>query len=231
MEPSSGQSPSAEDEMRSAACGLVCEWAQKVLSRQFDAVEDLARFLLNSHYIGTKSMAALTVMTGAPTGLKTPTPTSAFVPTSEASSFQPQVKTLASPSVDAKQQLQRKIQKKQQEQKLQSPLPGEAQGQNQARRTEASNPGPAIPCGSPALLSPQPTIGIVVAAVPSPITVQRSRQLMTSPSPVGSAEGKVIPTVNFQVVTHTQSLTHRQSPKTPQNISASPVGDRLARHR
>ncbi|XP_038872910.1 DNA-binding protein RFX7-like [Salvelinus namaycush] len=231
MEPSSGQSPSAEDEMRSAACGLVCEWAQKVLSRQFDAVEDLARFLLNSHYIGTKSMAAITVMTGTPTGLKTPTPTSAFMPTSEASSFQPQVKTLASPSVDAKQQLQRKIQKKQQEQKLQSPLPGEAQGQNQARRTEASTPGPAIPCGSPALLSPQPTIGIVVAAVPSPITVQRSRQLMTSPSPVGSAEGKVMPTVNFQVVTHTQSLTHRQSPKAPQNISASPVGDRLARHR
>lgn len=107
-------------------------------------------------------------------GLKTPTPTSAFVPTSEASSFQPQVKTLASPSVDAKQQLQRKIHKKQQEQKLQSPLPGEAQGQgqNQARRTEASTPGPAIPCGSPALLSPQPTIGIVVAAVPSPITVR-----------------------------------------------------------
>uniref|UniRef100_A0AAZ3RIH3 Regulatory factor X7b n=1 Tax=Oncorhynchus tshawytscha TaxID=74940 RepID=A0AAZ3RIH3_ONCTS len=231
MEPSSGQSPSAEDEMRSAACGLVCEWAQKVLSRQFDAVEDLARFLLNSHYIGTKSMAALTIMTGAPTGLKTPTPTSAFVPTSEASSFQPQVKTLASPSVDAKQQLQRKTQKKQQEQKLRSPLPGEAQGQNQARRTEASTPGPAIPCGSPALLSPQPTIGIVVATVPSPITVQRSRQLMTSPSPVASAEGKVMPTVNFQVVTHTQSLTHRQSPKTPQNISASPVGDRLARHR
>lgn len=64
----SGQSPSAEDEMRSAACGLVCEWAQKVLSRQFDNVEDLARFLLNSHYIGTKSMAALTVMTGTPTG-------------------------------------------------------------------------------------------------------------------------------------------------------------------
>nr|XP_046210744.1 DNA-binding protein RFX7-like [Oncorhynchus gorbuscha] len=231
MEPSSGQSPSVEDEMRSAACGLVCEWAQKVLSRQFDAVEDLARFLLNSHYIGTKSMAALTVMTGAPTGLKTTTPTSAFVPTSEASSFQPQVKTLASPSVDAKQQLQRKIQKKQQEQKLQSPLPGEAQGQNQARRTDASTPGPAIPCGSPALLSPQPTIGIVVATVPSPITVQRSRQLMTSPSLVGSAEGKVMPTVNFQVVTHTESLTHRQSPKTPQNISASPVGDRLARHR
>uniref|UniRef100_H3D865 Regulatory factor X7 n=1 Tax=Tetraodon nigroviridis TaxID=99883 RepID=H3D865_TETNG len=219
MEPT-GQSPSAEDDMRSAACGLVCEWAQKVLSRQFDNVEDLARFLLNSHYIGTKSMAALTVMTGTPTGMKTPTPASAFVPTAESNTFQPQVKTLPSPSVDAKQQLQRKIQKKQQEQKLHSPLPSEAP----IKRTEASTPGPTIPCGSPALLSPQPTIGIVVAAVPSPVTVQR-RQLMTSPSPVGAAEGKVLP-VNFQVVT--QSL--KQSPKTPQNISASPVSDRLARH-
>ncbi len=101
------------------------------------------------------------------TGMKTPTPASAFVPTAEANSFQPQVKTLPSPSVDAKQQLQRKIQKKQQEQKLHSPLPNETQ----MKRTEASTPGPTIPCGSPALLSPQPTIGIVVAAVPSPVTV------------------------------------------------------------
>lgn len=99
--------------------------------------------------------------------MKTPTPASAFVPTAEANSFQPQVKTLPSPSVDAKQQLQRKIQKKQQEQKLHSPLPIETQ----VKRTEASTPGPTIPCGSPALLSPQPTIGIVVAAVPSPVTV------------------------------------------------------------
>ena len=99
--------------------------------------------------------------------MKTPTPSSAFVPTAEANSFQPQVKTLPSPSVDAKQQLQRKIQKKQQEQKLHSPLPSE----NQVKRAEASTPGPTIPCGSPALLSPQPTIGIVVAAVPSPVTV------------------------------------------------------------
>lgn len=99
--------------------------------------------------------------------MKTPTPASAFVPTAEANTFQPQVKTLPSPSVDAKQQLQRKIQKKQQEQKLHSPLPSETQ----IKRTEASTPGPTIPCGSPALLSPQPTIGIVVAAVPSPVTV------------------------------------------------------------
>lgn len=68
---STGQLSSAEDEVRMAACGLVCEWAQKVLSRQFDTVEDLARFLLNSHYIGTKSVAALTVMTGSPSGTVT----------------------------------------------------------------------------------------------------------------------------------------------------------------
>lgn len=94
---------------------------------------------------------------------------SAFAPTADAHSFQPQVKTLVSPSVDAKQQLQRKIQKKQQEQKLHSPLPGEAQ----ARRVDGGitpGAGTGIPCGSPALLSPQP-IGIVVAAVSSPITV------------------------------------------------------------
>ena len=66
----SGQLCGPEEEVRSAACGLVCEWAQKVLSRQFDAVEDLARFLLNSHYIGTKSVAALTVMTSTPTGMR-----------------------------------------------------------------------------------------------------------------------------------------------------------------
>ncbi|CDQ80113.1 unnamed protein product [Oncorhynchus mykiss] len=220
----SGQLCSAEEEVRSAACGLVCEWAQKVLSRQFDAVEDLARFLLNSHYIGTKSVAALTVMTGTPTGVKTPLPSSAFAPTAEAHSFQSQVKTLPSPSIDAKQQLQRKIQKKQQEQMLHSPLPGEAQ----SRRADGGTPGVgSITCRSPALLSPHPTIGIMVAAVPSPITVQRSRQLM-SPSPVGTSEGKILP-VNFQVVT--QSMQPVKCPKTPQNIPASPVGDRSARHR
>jgi hypothetical protein len=65
---SPGPISNIKEEVRYAACGLVCEWAQKVLTRQFDHVEDLARFLLNSHYIGTKSMAALTVMTGTPTG-------------------------------------------------------------------------------------------------------------------------------------------------------------------
>lgn len=80
------------------------------------------------------------------------------------------MKTLPSP-VDAKQQLQRKIQKKQQEQKLQSPLPGESP----AKKTEgaATNGVTSISNGSPAILSPPP-IGIVVAAVPSPIPVKFS---------------------------------------------------------
>ncbi|XP_042616206.1 DNA-binding protein RFX7-like isoform X2 [Cyprinus carpio] len=223
-----GQLSSAEDEVRMAACGLVCEWAQKVLSRQFDSVEDLARFLLNSHYIGTKSVAALTVMTSSPSGTKMSIQSSAFAPTTDAHSFQPQVKTLVSPSIDAKQQLQRKIQKKQQEQKLHSPLPGEAQ----ARRADGGiTPGArtGIPCGSPALLSPQP-IGFVVAAVSSPITVQRSRQLMSpSPVPMAAADSKVLP-VNFQVVTQSVQPV-KQCPKTPQNISASPISDRSAHHR
>lgn len=87
---------------------------------------------------------------------------SAFVPASEALSFQPHVITLSSPPVDAKQQLQRKIQRKQQEQKLHSPFPGEGQ----TKRAES------VPCASPTPPSPQPTIGIMVAAVQSPLTVR-----------------------------------------------------------
>ncbi|XP_039195900.1 DNA-binding protein RFX7 isoform X1 [Crotalus tigris] len=220
-----GRLQSADEEIVSAACQLVCEWAQKVLSQPFDSVLDLARFLVKSHYTGTKSMAALAVMAGAPAGLKGIPQPSAFVPTAESNSFQPQVKTLPSP-VDAKQQLQRKIQKKQQEQKLHSPLPGESP----AKKAEgtASNGVASLTNGSPAILSPQ-SIGIVVAAVPSPITVPRTRQLVTSPSPMGSTDGKVLP-LNVQVVTQPMQSV-KQSPKTPQNVPASPVGDRSARHR
>uniref|UniRef100_A0A3P8T0D4 Regulatory factor X7a n=1 Tax=Amphiprion percula TaxID=161767 RepID=A0A3P8T0D4_AMPPE len=215
---SPGQLSSIKEEVRFAACDLVCEWAQKVLKRQFDAVEDLARFLIDSHYISNKSLAALTIMTGTATG-RTPQTVSAFASAAEVHSFQPHVTALSSPSVDAKQQLQRKIQRKQQEQKLHSPLPGEGQ----TKRTDDS-----VPCGSPAPPSPQPTIGIVVAAVPSPITVHRSRQLM-SPSPVGTVESKVLP-INFQMVTQPVQAV-KQSPKPPQNILASPAGERTARQR
>ncbi|XP_028999777.1 DNA-binding protein RFX7-like [Betta splendens] len=216
---SSGQLSSIREEVRFAACDLVCEWAQKVLKRQFDAVEDLARFLIDSHYISNKSLAALTIMTGTATEVKTPQTLSAFVPTTEAHSFQPHASTLSSPSVDAKQQLQRKIQRKQQEQRLLSPSPAEGQ---------AKGADDGVACGSPVSPSPQPTIGIVVTAVPSPITVQRSRQLM-SPSPVASVENKMLP-INFQMVTQpAQPL--KQSPKALQSILSSPVGERSARQR
>eukprot|EP00062_Callorhinchus_milii_P002319 gi/632938386/ref/XP_007904764.1/ PREDICTED: DNA-binding protein RFX7 [Callorhinchus milii] len=219
-----GQLQNIDEEVRSAACSLVCEWAQKVLIRKFDSVVDLARFLVASHYIGTKSVAALSVMAGAPSGVTQASQPSAFVPMAESSSFQPQVKTLlTSPSVDAKQQLQRKIQqntlKKQQEQKLQSP------GEQHIKRVEGATVGVTnIPNGNSALLAPQPTIGIVVATVPSPIQVQRSRPLMTSPSPLGSPDSKVLP-LNVQVVAqHMQSVKQQQ--KTVQNIPASPHNDR-----
>lgn len=100
-------------------------------------------------------------------GIKGITQPSAFIPTAESNSFQPQVKTLPSP-IDAKQQLQRKIQKKQQEQKLQSPLPGESSAKKSEGTT--TNGVTSLSNGNPAILSPQP-IGIVVAAVPSPIPV------------------------------------------------------------
>ncbi|XP_076583754.1 DNA-binding protein RFX7-like [Chaetodon auriga] len=216
---SAGQLGSIKEDVRLAACDLVCEWAQKVLKRQFDAVEDLARFLIDSHYISNKSLAALTITTGTATEANTQQSVSAFVPTAEALSFQPHGLSLSSPSVDAKQQLQRKIQRKQQEQKLQSPLPGEGQ----IKRADDG-----VPCASPTPPSPQPTIGIVVAAVPSPITVQRGRQLM-SPSPMGTVEDKVLP-INFQMVTQPVQAV-KQNPKTPQNILASAVGERGARQR
>ncbi|XP_060894890.1 DNA-binding protein RFX7-like [Labrus mixtus] len=216
---SAGQLNNIKEEVRFAACDLVCEWAQKVLKRQFDAVEELARFLIDSHYISNKSLAALTITTGTATEVHTPPAVSAFVPTSEAHSYQPHVTTLSSPSVDAKQQLQRKIQRKQQEQKLQSPSPGEGP----ARRTDDG-----MPCASPTPPSPQPTIGIMVTAVPSPITVQRGRQLM-SPSTMATVENKVLP-INFQMVSQPVQAV-KQSPKTPQNILANLAGERSARQR
>jgi hypothetical protein len=69
---SPGPISNIKEEVRYAACGLVCEWAQKVLSRPFNAVEDLARFLLNSHYISNKSVAALSIMANTAAGETAP---------------------------------------------------------------------------------------------------------------------------------------------------------------
>uniref|UniRef100_A0A8C7ZPU3 Regulatory factor X7a n=1 Tax=Oryzias sinensis TaxID=183150 RepID=A0A8C7ZPU3_9TELE len=211
-----GQLSSIKDEVRFAACDLVCEWAQKVLKREFDAVEDLARFLVDSHNISNKSLAALTVLTSAATEVKPLQSVSAFAPMAQAHPFQPHMTMLSSPPVDAKQQLQKKIQRKQQEQKLHSPLPAN-------RQTRRADEG--VACSSPTPQSPQPAIGSVVASVPSPITVQRSSQLM-SPSCVATMESKVLP-VNFQMVPQpVQAIT--QSPKP---LLTSPAGERTARQR
>ncbi|XP_077569876.1 DNA-binding protein RFX7-like [Stigmatopora nigra] len=215
-----GHLGSMKEEVRFAACDLVCEWAQKVLKRPFDAVEELARFLIDSHYISNKSLAALTIMTGEATDVKPQQTVSAFVPTTEAHYFQPQTTTLSSPTVDAKQQLQRKIQRKQQEQKLLSPLPGE--GPN---KTTDDSSGQSDSAVSP---SPQPTISIVVTAVSRPVTTQQSSQLMC-PSPAGNTETKVLP-INFQVLTQpVQPL--KQPPRTLQNVLPSPVAERTPRPR
>lgn len=218
MPDSPAQMSGIKEEVHFAACDLVCEWAQKVLKRQFDALEDLARFLVSSHCISNKSLAAVTVMTGTATEGRTQQSISAFVPTTDVHTFQPQVTTLSSSSVDAKQQLQRKIQRKQQELKLHSPTPGESQ-------TQRVDEG--IPCNSPTTPSPQPALGIVVATVPSPIMTQRYRQLL-SPSPVPTVESKMLP-VNFQMVTKPITAV-KQSLKTPQNVVSSPAGSARQRY-
>eukprot|EP00795_Rhopilema_esculentum_P003622 gene3622-14856_t len=51
-----------EDQTLSAACNLVCEWANKLLGRVFTTLLDLARFLVGGSYVSTKSMAAFVVM-------------------------------------------------------------------------------------------------------------------------------------------------------------------------
>lgn len=90
---------------------------------------------------------------------KTPQSNSAFVLAADVHTLQSQVTALSPPTVDAKQQLQRKIQRKQ-ELKLHSPTPPESQNQDES-----------ILCNNLTTPSPQPPLGIVVAAVPSPIMV------------------------------------------------------------
>lgn len=131
---------------------------------------------------------------------------SAFIPTAEAHSFQPHVSLLSSPSVDAKQQLQRKIQRKQQqqEQKLHSPPPGEGQ---------TGRPDDSGTCVSPSCPSPQPTIGIMVAAVQSPITVRNRSLSEGRPSsdvnPANRAEIDIyLDRINQSVLNILTSLNH-----------------------
>uniref|UniRef100_H3CVA5 Regulatory factor X7a n=1 Tax=Tetraodon nigroviridis TaxID=99883 RepID=H3CVA5_TETNG len=211
-----GQLSNLKEDVRFAACDLVCEWAQKVLKRQFDAVEDLARFLIDSHYISNKSLAALTITASTAADVSAPQSASAFVPAAELHSFQPHVSILAAPSVDA-QQLQRKIQRRQQEQKLHSPSPEEGQVQ------KADD---SVPCTSPSAPSPQPTIGIMVAAVPSPIPVQQNSPQLISSAPSGIVDKKMLP-VNFQLMTQpVQAL--KPGPPSAQNLLVGPSAEAAA---
>jgi len=60
----SGEEESVEQAF-SAACKVVCEWANKLLGRCFDTLLELAKFLVNGSYVSTKSMAAFIVMSAS----------------------------------------------------------------------------------------------------------------------------------------------------------------------
>ena len=60
-----------EDQTLSAACNLVCEWANKLLGRVFTTLIDLARFLVGGSYVSTKSMAAFVVMSATESKVRT----------------------------------------------------------------------------------------------------------------------------------------------------------------
>ncbi|XP_027052632.1 uncharacterized protein LOC113679856 [Pocillopora damicornis] len=51
-----------EDQTLSAACLLVCEWANKLLGRVFSTLIELAKFLVSGSYVSSKSMAAYVVL-------------------------------------------------------------------------------------------------------------------------------------------------------------------------
>ena len=64
----SGADKIEEDQTLSAACILVCEWANKLLGRVFTTLIELARFLVGGSYVSSKSMAAFVVMSSNDNG-------------------------------------------------------------------------------------------------------------------------------------------------------------------
>lgn len=64
----SGSDKIEEDQTLSAACLLVCEWANKLLGRVFTTLIELARFLVGGSYVSSKSMAAFVVMSSNDSG-------------------------------------------------------------------------------------------------------------------------------------------------------------------
>ncbi|XP_060080196.1 uncharacterized protein LOC132559583 [Ylistrum balloti] len=55
---------SEDDELYSASCQLVCEWAQKLLEQNFPSVRELAEHLVSHLYVNSKSVSAFTVVAG-----------------------------------------------------------------------------------------------------------------------------------------------------------------------
>lgn len=55
---------SEDDELFSASCQLVCEWAQKLLDQTFPSVRELAEHLVSHLYVNSKSVSAFTVVAG-----------------------------------------------------------------------------------------------------------------------------------------------------------------------
>ncbi|CAH1251489.1 RFX7 [Branchiostoma lanceolatum] len=104
-----------DDQIVSAASYLICEWAQGTLKRSFDTVLDLARYLILNNVVSRASTAAFTVLHAGDKATTSPRAGSANGGAS--------LKPLLSPSpfgkpLDAKQQLQRKIHRKQQAEQL-----------------------------------------------------------------------------------------------------------------
>ncbi|XP_064596331.1 mucin-2-like [Liolophura sinensis] len=50
------------DELFTASCHLICEWAQKLLGKSFSDLRELAEYLLGNLYVNSKSMSAFTVI-------------------------------------------------------------------------------------------------------------------------------------------------------------------------
>ncbi|XP_071140192.1 uncharacterized protein [Mytilus edulis] len=51
-----------DDELNTASCQLVCEWAHKLLNANFQGIRDLAEYLISNLCVNSKSVAAFTVI-------------------------------------------------------------------------------------------------------------------------------------------------------------------------
>lgn len=59
-----------KQEVTEAACGLICDWAQKILKRSFDTVVEVARYLIQEHIVNPRCSQAQLVSSAALAGLE-----------------------------------------------------------------------------------------------------------------------------------------------------------------